>query len=313
MLYQSLKSALVLMVLAAALPVHAHHQDPTLDPRLAGNAGISVGTGSLFEIGHGDEMQVLFSVSWTGIDRDTGNHHVYYRYFSVGTQMTLAIGADGLADGAPNTLAINVVPVSRVETSHSGTTQTWRALPIEVRRDLDSGMSASVSIQAIGYNIYHEFGRHEHGGHGASADDHQHAVTTFAQIGADLLGFRYARFSEQGDFIGGQLAALQGQIGANWRPDESVTIRISLGGRGNIAVGALRDDRELGLVYEADAFARIQALLGQGAVRWALGVEGGYHLLGAEHTGHSHSDSGAASDHGAHGHPYVMITLGGSF
>ena len=173
-------------------------------------------------------------------------------------------------------------------------------------------MESSVSVQAIGYNIYHEFDRHEHGGHGAATEEHQHALTAFAQIGADLLGFRYARFSEQGKFIGGQLAALQGQIGANWRPDESVTIRVSLGGRGNVAFGALGNDRELGLVYEADAFARIQTLLGQGAVRWAIGLEGGYHLLGAEHTGHSHSDAGA-HDHGAHGHPYVMITLGGSF
>ena len=141
MLFKHLKSTLALAALLAALPAHAHHQDPTLDPRLAGNAGVSVGTGTLFEIGHGDEMQVLFAVSWTGIDRDTGDHHVFYRYFSVGTQMTLAAGADGITGNIPHTLAINIVPISRVETSHSGTTQNWRALPIEIRRDLDSGCS----------------------------------------------------------------------------------------------------------------------------------------------------------------------------
>jgi hypothetical protein len=138
-------------------------------------------------------------------------------------------------------------------------------------------------------------------------------VTLFAQIAADVLGIRYVQFAEHGDFVGGQVGALQGQAGMSWNPSEAVSLRLSIGGRGNLALGALGDDAGFAMIHEIDVFARIQAMLGSGQFRWAVGVEGGYHQLGVSEFEHDDAAASEAHDHGSHGHPYVMVTLGGSF
>lgn len=304
-----------LFMFATPFSALAHHQDPTTDPHSGGNHGVSTSTGTLFEIGHSDELEVLLAVSWAGIEQETGNHHVYYQYFTVSTQLGLGVGADGLATDLPTSLSIDLVPVTRVQTSHDGWTRSWRFLPTEIRREVDSGMNASVAIQAIGWTIHtsKEIG-HDHPEDHDSAilDEHtHHAVSLFASLAVDVLGLRYAQFAEHGEFLGGQLGALQGQAGLAWSPTESVTFQLSVGGRGNMAAGTMSADGGFALIQESDLFARIQALLDQGLVQWNVGLEAGYHQLGLIEPVQSHSAD--ATNHAAHGHAYVMISVGGRF
>jgi hypothetical protein len=176
-------------------------------------------------------------------------------------------------------------------------------------------MNFSYAIQAIGWTIHtakalgHE---HDHGV--AALDEHTHqAVTLFASLAADVLGLRFAQFADHGEFLGGQVGALQGQAGLGWSPTQAVTLQLSIGGRGNLAVGSMGAENNLALVHEMDLFGRIEALLGKGQIRWNVGLETGFHQLGVLEPGEAHDHATVTADHGAHGHAYVMISVGGSF
>jgi len=322
------------LVLALALiPVDsafAHHGDPTSDLGYGAVSGdVLASAGVMKEFGHQGSVDILVAATYRGHEAHTSDHHVSYRYFWVTAQALIAPRADSLGTVIPS-FSLNIVPVTKVSTSHEGVTRTVRYLPSQISRDVVAGIRGNVTVQAIGWSRYSEaplVGEYS---------EHELArVVRFAQIAVDVVGLRFAGLSDQGIFVGGQLGSAQAQAGLAWNLDQKVSLRFALGARGNTGAGIETKATQFAAIAEGDVFARLQLLLNTAYAKLNVFVEGGYHhgqvfRLGETasvipphhvHAGEEHGVETKApapahdNDEGpvSHAHPYILLGFGGVF
>lgn len=297
---------------AVLLPVQAWSH-PGHDMTTLFGSGLSVGSGTMIEVGHDEPVQILVAVSYSGWGTPTADHLVFYRYFWVSAQSSFTGGPSAeLAS-----IGLNIVPVSRVTASHEGVITSLRYFPIEIRRDVVSGIDSSLSVLAIGWARRSEGALGGgHGSHGHDDGDHVHETphfTKFAQIAVDVIGLRVADFADEGLFLGGQVGAVQVQAGLGWNINENHSLTVSLGGRGSLAAGTDVSDPRFKLFGEGDAFAQIQYLLDLTWAQLSFQAEGGFHMMGTWHPDYAQVGGAPEGHERAHGHPYVAIGAGASF
>lgn len=299
----------------ACSPLHsawAHHENPSGN-LIRPDGDFSIGGGVMLEAEEGASPKLLIAVSYNGISRKTGDHHVMYRYFWVSAQMTLAtVPGDG--GSVLNSLVLNIVPEMRITTSHQGYTWARRVFPIEFRHDVDQQIEASIAVQAVGWAWSTEtplIGKF---------DEHERArFTKFAQVMVDIAGLRLASMGAEQLFMGLQVGTLQARGGLAWNFHRSSSLRIAVGVRANGAVGVDTNSSAAMGLGEADFFARLDLWIKTAYVNLAIFLEGGYHafkIFSAE-TAASHAAAHEEADehdhHHPHGHPYILSGVAVSF
>lgn len=283
----------LLFAFSAQTACYAHHNDPTGELNGTGDFNLNASTGILIEPNSGESPQILVAVQYHGIERHTGNHHVTYRYFWVSGQVFIGTGDDA---GTVPSFRVNIVPVSKIMTSHTGVTTAIRAAPIEISRDVDIGLNAGVKIQAIGYAWGAEAPLV-----GSYKEGEQAKFVRFAQIAVDLLGIRYAQFEGAGHFVGMQAGSASAQAGLGWNLNKATSLRLAIGGQADFAGGSDLQTGRIEYLTSADLYSKIALLLKTKSVAFQLGVQGGYHVFNS-----TYSDGSGET----HGHPFILITVG---
>jgi hypothetical protein len=280
----------------------AHHGDGTGDLGNLGR-GIGIETGSMIEIGHDAPVHILVGASFSGVKFYEPDHHTHYRYFWVSFQGFVPVGGDGSSPVLPM-MGINLTPVTRITTTHEGTTSSIRFSPIEIRRDVSSGINSSVSVQAIGmaYAVDRPLV-------GEFNEEQKAEFEKYARIAVDILGLRFAQTTNEENFWGGQVGSVQALTGLRWNLNEKTALSLALGGRSTLSFGKLGDADGLASLYEVDVFAQVQLLLAGAFVPMQFRLEGGYHLFGLSQA-HDHSAESTDEHSHSHGHPYLVLSAG---
>lgn len=289
--------------------------------------GISTEGGTMIEFGdEGESVYVLVGASVPGIKRQGGEHgDETTLYFWVSLRAFVPVGATDSSVAPLPVAGVTITPVTRIHGPHDGVTTSMRFVPIDVRRDVLGGIQWTASVQAIG--LAYSIERPLHVGHGHEGED-SHAdhdqeraeLEVFARIAVDLVGVRIAQSLTEELFAGGQLGTLQSTAGIRWNLSEVTSLVLSIGGRGGAALGALHHEggREAAVYADAELFGQIQLLLATRFMPLNLRLEGGYHLFGLsplapESDGGDEHDHHEGEGHGAHGHPFLAISVGGMF
>ena len=112
------------------------------------------------------------------------------------------------------------------------------------------------------------------------ADEHRLAtLVRFAQIAVDVIGLRYANFSDNDHFLGGQVGTLQVIGGLGWNITQAVSVRVSLGARGELAMGGNLSQGGFMMLGEAEFFNRIEVALRTAYMRLAIYADLGMHAF----------------------------------
>lgn len=293
-----------LAVASLAPSAVAHHPDPTTGVGTAGPQDFNLSGGVFLPFQEGHSFSVLVGLEYRGVRAETADHHSSYRYFWVSGMAHVTPAAAGHApegggehhhSGSQqlmDSLILNIVPVTKITTSHEGWVQAWRFGPIEASRDISLGINSSVKVQAIGLSHY------------AESELAGEQLKKFAQIAVDVIGFRYANVVDRGDFVGAQAGSLVGQVGAIFSHGPT-TVRLSLGTRAGVAVGGFTSQSRAAVLGQADFFGRVEALFDNAYGRLGVFLEGGHHTFRIY--------GGDADNPTGHGHPFLMMGVSWGF
>jgi hypothetical protein len=217
----------------------------------------------------------LVGVEYRGVEGHIKGHEM--RYFWVSGTLTYQ-NHEGVTPGHPEnapTLDVEIIPATLLEGSNA-----VRLLPIEVRRELDFGVNASVSARVIGFAKEAQIGTALQGADAATAF---RRLTAFARVAVDVLGFRAMSLDDIGGgpgysgFTGLELAHVKFQTGAQWNMSKGTALRISVGGSVMPSIGKV--DGKSANVIEGDFFARLEFLFKLAANQWSLFTQAGQRFV----------------------------------
>jgi hypothetical protein len=233
------------------------------------------------------EMKVLVRAEYKGFKGTSKDPNTTYRYFWVKASVGFNTEPDEAGGTVVNSVVVNVTPVTKISEVGDIISAT-RYGQLEIRRNVELKIAGSVNVSVIGFSKSIEKPLLGPDGPAKFA-----RFTKFVQVAVDLVGLRVTSFAdEKSPFIGAQIGGVQASAGIGWNINDSVSIKVSLNAKGNLAYGQYA-------VTETDFYGQIALLFKHAYQRYSLYAAGG--RLDFTHDG---------SDHGEY---YVMIGLNTTF